>query len=236
MKMINNHQAQTRSSTALFKFSTSLRSQLNILLLLHVLFFAFYYVLVWNGLLSFPWADGTVDDHIRRSLAVSSGAQSWPFRWTTSLFTYQFIHLSAGELLLSISMLWLFGHILKSRIGQWKVIAFYFMLAIVSALVFNFSHLVFPIFSDPGGFMEGAFGGVLGVMTTTVLLYGNHQFRIGRNISFRLWQVYLIALLLSLIFVYKNNMACILVYVFNLYAGMKYARHLTRQAEKTVLN
>ncbi len=205
---MHNPLGQTSQTSTSFEFSTGLRSQLNLLILLHILFFV------------------ALDDRIYSSLAVSSRSQDWPFNWTTSLFTYQFVYLNVGELLLSVSMLWLFGHILKKRVGQWKVIIFYFALAFISALVFNLSHLVFPIFSGPGGFMEGAFGGVLGVMTAGVMLYGRHRFQMGKYISFRLWQVYSFALLLSFMMVYKNNVAYVLVYACNIYLGIKYAKLL----------
>ncbi|HRE52365.1 MAG TPA: rhomboid family intramembrane serine protease [Flavitalea sp.] len=209
-----------------FEFSIGLKSRLNLLILLHTLFFAAYYIIDSNGMLASPLAGGTVGDHLRNTLAVSSRPQAWPFNWTTSVFTYQFVHLDAGELLLSVAMLWLFGHLLKKRAGEKKVVLFYFILSIMSALVFNFSHLVFPIFSGPGGFMEGAFGGALGVMTAGVMLCGNRQFRIGKHIRVNLWQVYFVALLISFMTVYKNNMAYVLVYAFNIYMGIKYARIL----------
>lgn len=231
MEMRNNPLKQTSQTSTFFEFSIGLRSLLNLLILLHILFFAVYCIIDWNGLLALPWSDGTIDDQIHKSLAVSSRAQDWPFNWTTSIFTYQFVHFSTGELLLSISMLWLFGHMLKKRVGQWKVIVFYFALACMSALVFNLSHLVFPIFSGPGGFMEGAFGGVLGVMTAGVMLYGGHRFQFGRHISFYLWQVYSIALLFSFMTVYKNNIAYVLVYACSMYVGIKYARRLEAKKE-----
>ncbi len=209
-----------------FEMPIELKTGINLLIILHLLLFILYSISGWTGLLQQPWADGTVDDFIRYYLAASSLPDGFQSHWLSSIFTYQFVHFSKGELLLSISMLWLFGHILQSKLGQIKTLMLYFMFVILSAIVFNLSHLIFPIFSGPGGIMEGAFGGTLGIMTITVFLYGKYRLHLSKNIHFPLWKIYVAALLLSFIFVYKHNIAYILVYVSSIYIATQYAEKI----------
>lgn len=202
------------------------KDKINVLVFIHVLAFGVYMALWYGGLFPQFMDQDTLHYYTRDILAVSSRAQDLIFSWTTSLFTYQFIHRNAGELVLSVMMLWLFGHILQKKIGQLRVVAFYFILVILSAIVFNVSHLIFPIFSGPGGIMEGAFGGVLGVMTTAVYFYGRARLRVGKKLRFSVWQIYFAAILLSLVCVYKNNIAYILVYISSVWIGFRYARYI----------
>lgn len=60
-------------------------------------------------------------------------------------------------------------------------------------------------------------------MTTTLILYRSCQLRVSKNIFIPLWQLYGIVLLASLVLVYKNNMAYVLVYVSSMYNGLRYA-------------
>jgi membrane associated rhomboid family serine protease len=202
------------------------KDKINVLVFIHLLAFGLYMAMWYGGLFPEVMDQDTLHYYTRDILAVSSRAQDLIFSWTTGLFTYQFIHRNAGELVLSVMMLWLFGHILQKKIGQLRVVAFYFILVILSAIVFNLSHLLFPIFSGPGGIMEGAFGGVLGVMTTAVYFYGRARLRLGKKLRFSVWQIYFAALLLSLVCVYKNNIAYILVYLSSIWIGFRYARYL----------
>ena len=199
------------------------KSRINQLIAFHFLVFLIYLVSGRTGLLESPLAGGTVSEFIRHSLDLSSRSQDLRAHWWSSIFTYQFVHFRAGELILSMSMLWLFGHILAGTLGMRRVIRLYFISVTVSAIVFILSHLIFPVFSGPNGVMEGAFGGVLGLMTVTVFLYGRHRLHIGHKLQVPLRTVYLAALFLSLILVYKHNIAYILVYVSAIYAGFRYA-------------
>ncbi len=213
-------------SISSFRVSISLRSRINFLILAHLLLFVLYLAGSQSGLPDQSWLNSTLDDFIKYRLTVSSNLEDIAAQWGVGIFTYQFIHFSGGELLLSVSMLWLFGHILQSKIGTWRVILLYFGFSLLSALLFYASHLVFPIFSGPNTIMYGAFGGVLGVMSTTVFLYGKHRLQLNRRLSPALWQIFAAGLLLSFVLVYENNMAYIIVYIGSIYAGCRYAQHV----------
>jgi membrane associated rhomboid family serine protease len=224
------------SAKKYFELPAFLKDKLNLLIVIHLLTFAVYIIVKLDGWLDQPVNGETVKEFIRHFFALSSRAQDFLSQWSISIFTYQFIHLNWGELLLSISMLWLFGHILQNKLAQSRIILYYFILVTISAIVFNLSHLIFPIYSGPGGRMEGAFGGVLGIMTTTVFFYGKIKFHIFRNLYLQLWQIYALAILLSLEVVYKNNIAYILVYICSIYIGIRYAIALSEGRKQNAVS
>lgn len=223
MKIYHSYTGQGTHSQQHMQLSVGLKNKINILILAHLVTFALYNILGWIGSLNLPFGEETIDHFIKYMLALSSRAQDLHISWSTGIVTYQFIHFNIGEVILSLSMLWLFGHILQNRIGQSKVVILYFIFVTISAVIFNISHVIFPIYSGPSEIMDGAFGGVLGIMTTTVFLYGKSRIEISKGRHLQLWHVYVAAVLLSFLWVYKNNMAHILVYICNMYVGARYA-------------
>jgi membrane associated rhomboid family serine protease len=218
-------QSKTTIREKSLKLPTGLNTNINFLIVIHMLFFALYLFSGHKDLLSQYWSDGTLNTFVNYEIPATYSLQRVNWQWFTSIFTYQFVHFNAGEFLLSITMLWLFGNLLREKIGSHKTILLYFAFVALSAIVYNLSHLLFPIFSGSRGIMDGAFGGVLGIMTTTLFFYGNHQLRLNSNIKLELWKIYVFALLLSLIFVYKHNIAYIIVYVSSIYMGVKSAEY-----------
>lgn len=215
-----------------FRLPLGPQDNINLLILIHLLAFGLFIAFGGTSVIGHGFANEGLHDRARDFLALSARVQDIPHHWLMSLFTYQFIHFRLGEVLLSVSMLWIFGHILTRRIGQYRVIVYYFALVVLSAIVFNIAHILFPVFADPSGILDGAFGGVLGIMTTAVVLYGRLRFSFGGSIRFQLWQLYAAAVLLSLIVVCKDNMAYLLVYAFGIYAGVAYGRRLQRSGDE----
>lgn len=241
MKVYNSSITQQVKSTKAEKFfelPTGLSTNINLLIIVHLLFFALYLFSGWKGLLGHYWSDGTLNAFVNYDLTAVYNIHNIKWQWFTSIFTYQFVHFTTGEFILSISMLWLFGNMLRNKIGSLKTILLYFAFVALSAIVFNISHWVFPIFSGPRGIMDGAFGGVLGLMTTTIFFYGKHQLYVNRNITFSLWKIYVVAILLSLIFVYKHNIAYIIVYISSIYMGIKCAEFIKKShlANETIMS
>lgn len=218
-----------------FTFSIGLGNKINLLILIHFAFFALYLFSGPNGFLGKYWSDGTLNHFVNYDVPTAYSFRQVQWQSFTSIFTYQFVHLNAGEFLLSISMLWLFGNMLRNKIGSLKTIVLYFSFVGLSAIVYNLSHILFPIFSGPRGLLDGAFSGVLGIMSTTVFFYGRHQFRLGTHIKCELWMVYVVAILLSLFFVYEHNIAYIIVYVSGIYMGVKVAELIRKIEQSAVL-
>lgn len=230
-------QQQKSAGTGNFlEWPTRLSTNINLLIVVHLLFFALYLFSKWKGLPGQYWLDGTLNDFVNYDITAAYGLGDIRWQWFTSIFTYQFVHFTAGEFLLSISMLWLFGNILRNKIGSGRTILLYFTFVVLSAIVYNLSHWVFPIFSGIRGIMDGAFGGVLGIMTTTVFFYSKHQLRVSRNITFVLWKIYVAAILLSLVFVYKHNIAYIIVYASSIYMGIKGAEFIKNSGQRASVN
>ncbi|WP_119081073.1 rhomboid family intramembrane serine protease [Chitinophaga alhagiae] len=228
MKAKYAYTRELQASGTSFQFSFALKDQLNLLIIAHLLLYAAYLALGWAGTLDAPLGEGKVDDLFRHFLPLSAHADDVVSNWSASLVTYQFIHSNFAELLISMTMLWFFGHILKSRVGAVKVVMLYFIFAVISALTFNIAHIIFPIFAGPGEIMDGAFGGVLGVMTVATSLYGKTRFRLSNRIQPTLWQIYAGVVLLSLFLVCKNNISDVMVYAVTIYLGARWASVLKR--------
>ncbi|HUM67068.1 MAG TPA: rhomboid family intramembrane serine protease, partial [Chitinophagaceae bacterium] len=145
-----------------------------------------------------------------------------------SIFTFQFVHTNLPELMLSMTLLWLAGHILKEYIGERKVVLLYFACIIFSGVVFLFSHLIFTVFSAGTGMMEGAFCGTLGIMAATVTFNHSRRIRMYGGKFIPLWQVFGFGIAIYLVFFYQHSMAYILVLVSNLYGGFRYALYYQR--------
>lgn len=228
MKTYNSNITQQKSTRTekFFELPTGLSTNINLLIVIHLLFFALYLFSGWKGSSGQYWSDGTLNDFVNYDLTAVYSFQNIKWQWFTSIFTYQFVHFNTGEFLLSISMLWLFGNILRNKIGSRRTILLYFAFVVLSAIVYNLSHWIFPVFSGHKGIMDGAFGSVLGIMTTTVFFYGKYRLRISRNITVVLWQIYVVAILLSLVFVCKQNIAYIIVYASSIFMGIKGAEFI----------
>lgn len=224
-------QSYTSSSRSI-NLPTTLSTQVNLLIIVHFLFFAYYLLSEWRGAADTYWSDGTLNDIVNYNLQSSFELQQLKWQSFTSAFTYQFVHLTVGEFLLSISMLWLFGNVLRQRIGSARTVLLYFAFVVLSALVFAVSHWLFPVFSGPKGVLDGSFSAVLGIMTTTVFFYGKHELKIAPGLSCALWKIFVLAILVGLIFVYKHNIACIIVYVNGIYMGVKAAELLEGQNDE----
>lgn len=212
----------------LISIPAGLNSKINQLIFAHLLFFLLYAIMGWIGLLEQPLADGTVADFVRTNLALSYRVEEMRAHWWISIFTFHFIHSNFLELVLSMGLLWLFGHILKEQIGEQKVVLFYFACAMLSGIVFMFSHFIFEIFSSGTGVMEGAFSGTLGIMTAALAFNRSSRLHIQGNRFIPLWYVFAFGIAISLMFFYQHNMAYILVFVGNLYAGYRYALYHLR--------
>ena len=226
--------SKSESATPTVLLPTGLRNHINLLVLIHFLFFAWYLLYGLNGLSGQYLADGTLNYFVNYDVTAAYNLQEFKWQSFTSIFTYQFVHLSVGESLLSMSMLWLFGNLLRLKIGSLKTVLLYFSFVALSAIVYNVSHWVFPIFSGPKGLLDGAFSGVLGIMTTTVFFYGKYQLHIHENITVALWKVYVAAILISLIFVYEHNIAYIIVYVSGIYLGIKSGEFIQKSNQRFI--
>lgn len=157
--------------------------------------------------------------------ALSSNLGGLTSQWW-SIFTYQFVHTGADELILSMGALWLFGSVLQRRIGGRRVIKLYFASAIISSSVFILAHLIFPTFAGRNHLMEGAFISVLAIMTTAVTVSGSKPIQLFGGLYVSLWHLYVLVLAISFISIYQHNIACILTYASSIFIGVKYAERI----------
>lgn len=178
---------------------------------------------MYTGWLSSEFSGSTVNELINNSLALSSEKEALTERWTSALFTYPFIHFELGEFVLSMLMLWIFGHILSQRVGVGRVLFLYALFTILAGIAFNVSHIIFPVFSGLGGTMEGAFAPVLGIMSATAVLMNKRRLYIGSVASISLLQLYAFCLLIGLFVACKNNIAYVMAYLICIYAGLLFA-------------
>lgn len=205
-----------------FQLPLSLKNPINILISIHILFFVLYCALGYFGFLEYKINDGeTIEQFIQSALGLSFYDTSWQYG-LLSVFTYQFVHTNFGEIMLSMIALWIFGHMVAKEIGASKVIFLYLICIVLSASVFILSHFVFTVFSGRC-VMEGAYPGALAIMTTSLIFYKSFQIRVYKNISIPLWVICAVIILLSFVFVYKNSIAYILVYVCSVHIGYRFA-------------
>lgn len=197
------------------------KSEINLLILLHTVFFILYSVIRW---MEFPEASttgATISDFIQTNLVISMKTDDLSFSFWGSIFTYQFIHTNFLAFVFNMAMLWIFGHILKKQIGERDVVLLYMVCAILSAIVFVLSHFVFNVFSGSVT-MEGPLGGVLGVMAATVVYYkSSNLYVLQKPIPF--WKVYVGLMACCFLLFYQNSIAYILVFICSTYAGGRYA-------------
>lgn len=222
------------NNRSLLKITSGPKSKINFLIIAHLLVFILHAIIKHRGFADSFLTGGTIDDFIKSHFTVSANTNDIISYWGSGILTYQFIHFNNIEFFLSISMLWLFGHILQNKLGQFRVVLLYFGFSILSVLIFYLAHQIFPIFAGSKGIMQGAFGGVLGIMSTTVFLYGKYRLQLNKHFSIQLWKLFLIVLVLGLTLLYENNIAYLLVYGCSIYAGKKCAdviqeKNITRQ-------
>lgn len=209
------------------------KSGINVLVLIHTFFFLVFTVIQWAGWLDAPLSDGTIRDFVKEFFVFSRDSKYGPIDWMSAIVVYQFVHVSVVEFLLSMSVLWIFGHILRVLVGEGKVIVLYLVAVIFSGISFVLSHYIFEIFSGHSTIMEGAFAGALGVMTATVVIFRSYHVRFFGTISLALWQIYAAVLLISVALLFKPSMACILAYLSSIWLGCRYAINLTDKSQVT---
>ncbi len=228
MRLLPIRIAEDNNKRRIIVIPTGLNSEINLLVFAHLVFFLLYIAAEAVGLLEHPVSEGTVADFIRANLGLSYRIGELSSNWWISIFTFQFVHSDFLELMLSMGILWFFGHILKTHIGERKVVALYFACTVLSGIVFLASRLTFKIFSAGTGMMEGAFSGALGVMTAAVVFAGSSKWQVLGTRLIPLWHTSLIAVVLYLLFFYQHNMAYILVLACSIYTGYKYPLYRLR--------
>ncbi len=211
-------------------------SGINVLILVHSVFFLVLTAIQWIGWLDASVGEGTVRDFVNDLLVLSGHSKYAPVDWVSAILVHQFVHFSVPEFLLSMGALWIFGHILRALVGEGRVLALYLAAVIFSAIAFVLSHYIFQIFSGHGTIMEGAFTGALGIMTATVVLFRSYQVRLFGVMHIALWQIYGAILLISIALLFKPSMAYILAYLSSVWLGCRYAVILadrSRAAERS---
>ncbi|GAA4305686.1 rhomboid family intramembrane serine protease [Compostibacter hankyongensis] len=219
--MMDNMDRKYIRQERVFSFTPQLKTDINILVFAHILLFAVYQILHWSNI------GAQADIVTRHSLALSAHPEDrLSHLW--SIFTYPFVHFNVWEVLLSSSMLWLFGNILSLRLGAKKVLGLYLVCCLAAAGVFLLAYVIFPIYSGEQGMLEGTFCGVLGVMTAAVVMFSHHEFRVTKRFSVSLLQVYVISLTAALFLIIKHDLASITAHLISMYFGYQYAVYLLK--------
>ncbi|HEY8402830.1 MAG TPA: rhomboid family intramembrane serine protease [Cytophagaceae bacterium] len=237
MKLYLNKNGKYDDSKYYVNAPFNLSSEINRLILAHLILYIIYLLIKYLVFTGYTISGQSIAYLVEHSLSLSSKPEVLPkaVSWI-SLFSFQFIHFNAGELLLSMFLFWLFGHILSMELGERKVILLYFIFTILSGVVFLLSHQLFQILSGPRGIMEGAITGVLAIMTITVTLNSSHHLYIGKDQRISLWHVYLCACLLAFMLVYKHNISFIITYLFSIFGGLHYGNMILNGKEITESN
>lgn len=196
-------------------------SEVNLLIYLHGILFLTWLAADLTGILSEPFNEGTLADFVKWSVALP-GPSRLSANWIGNLFTYQFVHFNLAEFVLSMSILWFFGHILASFIGERRVVMLYLITTIVAAVAFLFSHMIFPVFSGDT-IMEGAFAGALAVMTAVVVFLRSYTLRLFQKFSLSFPMIYILILIVSVPVIFKSSMAYVFLYAASICSGVKYA-------------
>lgn len=212
---------KNRNTSPTLALPVRFNTGINMLILANILVFMTYTILHLTGFYA-------IDKLLHTRLILSSGIHEWvPNAW--SILTYQFVHINIAELLISMSMLWLFGNVLQQEIGIKKVLLLYLLCSIAAAVTFLLSHAVLPVFSGYHGMFEGSFGAVAGVMTATITLFPRHCIKTGTHHEVPLVYIYAAVVCIGMLFICKHNMAHVLAYIACLYTGFKYAESIKKQ-------
>lgn len=195
---------------------------INKIVWIHIALYAAYLLASVFVLLSPGLDEGIVSKFVRDYIALPGTVQERTLPWVVGVVTYQFAHRSLPELVVSMLVLLISGHLLKEHIGERRVIVLYMTSAVLAALIFLFAHLMFPVFSGHHTYMEGALPGALGVFTMVVALQGSGSIRIaGANI--RIWALYVLVLVIAFTAFSQSSIASVLMYLAAIWAGLQYA-------------
>lgn len=212
---------KNRNTSLILALPARFNTGINMLILANILVFMTYTILHLTGFYA-------IDEWLHHRLILSSALHEWaPNVW--SILTCQFVHINTAELLISMSMLWLFGNILQQRIGIKRILLLYLLCSVAAAVTFLLSHTVFPVFSGYHGMFEGSFGAVAGVMTATITLFPRHRIKVGTQYKIPLLYIYAGMVCIGMLFICKHNMAYVLAYIACLYTGFKYGEHIKKQ-------
>lgn len=195
---------------------------INKIVWVHITLYAIYllasaFVLVSPGL-----EDGIVSKFVRDYVALPGAARDRTLPWMVGVITYQFAHRSLPELVVSMVVLLVSGHLLKEHIGERRVFVLYVISAMLSALIFLFAHLMFPVFSGHHTYMEGALPGALGVFTMVVALRGSERIYLA-GAGIRVWVLYAMVLAMAFTAFSQSSIASVLMYLAAIWAGLQYA-------------
>lgn len=205
------------------------KNSLNIVLTIQAFIFIVC-ALISSSLLSNFYNTNSFVSFIQDYLVLAPDFKAHGFIWLSGLFTYPLIHFSFKEIVFNMFLLWFFGHILSNKLGTKRVLFLYLFCVALAALTFILSHIFFPVFSGYAT-LNGGYVGVLGIMTTCVMLNSNLELSIiGYQLSLR--QVYVFMLALLLLLFYQNNIAFILSCLASIYAGYRYALHFIKSEKK----
>jgi membrane associated rhomboid family serine protease len=95
-----------------------------------------------------------------------------PFQFFTTMFT----HGSIGHLFFNMLTLWMFGRMLETVWGSKKFLTFYLICGVVASIVhIVVQYIATRYFGQPGSFVVGASGAVMGVMAAFAYLFPNSQ-------------------------------------------------------------
>lgn len=95
-----------------------------------------------------------------------------PFQFFTTMFT----HGSIGHLFFNMFTLWMFGRMLETVWGSKKFLTFYLICGVVASIVHIIvQYIATRYFDQPGSFVVGASGAIMGVMAAFAYLFPNSQ-------------------------------------------------------------
>ena len=97
--------------------------------------------------------------------------------WT--IITNFFVHAGIMHLLFNMIFLYVFGDIVRSLIGDSKIIPIFFLSALFGFLLFVLAYNFIPLYKTLGGAtICGASGGIMGIVFAAVTISPNYQIRL----------------------------------------------------------
>lgn len=95
-----------------------------------------------------------------------------PFQFFTTMFT----HGGLGHLFFNMFTLWMFGRMLETVWGSKKFLTFYLICGVVASIVhIVVQYIAMRYFNQPGSFVVGASGAIMGVMAAYAYLFPNSE-------------------------------------------------------------
>lgn len=201
---------------------------INLMIMAHILIFVVYTAATSTGLFEVQVGELTIGDYVQRYLTLTGGEDQTLAGWVSGIAAYQFIHINPWELLVSMSTLWFFGHMLRSRLDEQKVLSLYLVTILVAAIAFVLSYYVFQVFTGRSTVMAGAFSGALGVATAATFLNRTHSIRVGRRMI-PLWRIYVWGVLLPTALILKPSIAYVIVYIISIWVGGRYGQLMSNK-------